>query len=180
MTLALTSLESAGIIVAIVSGIAGLLFGLGGLILGALNYHHQRQTTMPRLQVHVAMSIPIGITKSGRHNVLDPVPTMTIRNTGHVPTVAAGIGFCIRGAADGGNRAAVLAPEPADLVPWPRQLDAGHAVVLRLSAEDLGGLLQQSVQLKRAYVITSDERIFYSPRRPVRYLAEQLKNRANA
>ena len=131
------TLQVIGIIVGVVSGVSGL-------VLGILNYRHQRDTTRPRLVVRPAV---IGPGTPEANQAPGGRGIMEIRNVGHVPVVGSTIGFLPACRTDHGFFFPATETESIEGGNWTDELKPQHAVYLRFNLQEV----PQAKKLGRAY-----------------------------
>ena len=148
------TLEAIAVIVGVVSGVSGL-------VLGILNYLHQRDTSRPRLVVRPGVW---NLADCQRKRIEKDIGVMEVRNVGQVPVIGSIIGF------DGGDKRFVIAsPEPLSDVRWPGELKPQHVATLRFKLEDL----PDTSKLGRAVAATAVGDMFKASRRDMRAFAKQ-------
>lgn len=160
-------LQAIGIMVGVVSGIAGL-------VLGILNHVHQRDTTRPRLRVrprimHIVDRDPdIGSDMSEKN-----VGVMEICNVGNVPVIGSTIGFLSK--RKGGKGLLVVSPSSLTGDRCPCQIQPGHMVMLRMK---LNGVVEPVVrgEVGRAFVSSAVGDTFRASRKDMSQFRESLQS----
>lgn len=118
-------LEAIGIIVGVVSGVAGL-------VLGILNHMHQRDATRPRVTVRPRV---VTIIDRNAKAMEEHVGVMEVCNVGQVPVIGSTIGF-LRG--PGGDQDIfIVTPQPINGVEWAGELRPQHVAMLRFRLDEL-------------------------------------------
>lgn len=151
-------LETLAIIVGVVSGVSGL-------VLGILNYLHQRDTTRPRLRVRPRiLTLVDRETKTSEKNV----GAIEVCNVGNVPVIGSTVGFLGKRKKDKGYL--IITPEAINGLDWLQGLQPGQMVLLRMRL----GELPKAEQLGRAFASTIVGDSFTCSRRDMRKFQEQL------
>ncbi|MCX5643269.1 MAG: hypothetical protein NTZ17_01080 [Phycisphaerae bacterium] len=152
------TLQTIGIIVGVVSGVSGL-------VLGILNYLHQRDTTRPRIVVRPR----VGEVHHSQTGWEKNVPFMEVCNVGQVPVIGATIGFLGR---RGDDKPTIISKLKCITdVEWPGELKPQHVAVLRFDLDNL----PEACKLGRAFAMTIVGDEFKASRRDMRIFATQRK-----
>jgi hypothetical protein len=158
----MTTLQAIAIIVGVVSGVSGL-------VLGILNYLHQRDTSRPRITVRLyhASDVLRSETPQQKENVV----FVEVCNVGHVPVMMnRNIGFLPK---RGQKRLLMFAAEPFSDVTWPGELKPQHAAMLSF---DFGpGGLPEGSKLGRACAMSDIGDVFKASRREMRRFAKSRR-----
>jgi len=155
----MSTLQAIAIIVGVVSGVSGL-------VLGILNYLHQRDTSRPRIVVRARVwNLLDRDTKQIEKNV----GTMEICNVGQVPVIGSTIGFLRRRGQEKGLL--IVATESINGVKWTDELKPQHVAMLRFKLEGL----PDGDKLGRAFASTIIGDTFKASRRDMRKFAKQRK-----
>lgn len=163
-------LQTLGILVGVVSGIAGL-------VLGILNYLHQRDTSRPRLRVRPRiMHLVDRDPNVGRDMTEKNVGVMEICNVGNVPVIGGNIGFLPKRKQEMGFL--IVAPESLSGERWPCQIQPGQMIMLRMK---LDNLVEPSNigELGQAFVSTAVGDSFHASRRDMKRFRESLNSAAS-
>jgi len=158
--------------------VVGVVSGISGLVLGILNYVHQRDTTRPRLRVrprimHIVDRDPEIGGDMGEKNV----GVMEICNVGNVPVIGNTIGFLSK--RKGGTGLLVVSPSSLTGDRWPGQIQPGHLVMLRMK---LNGVVERVVRraLGPAFVSSAVWDLFRASRKDMKEFREALRKAAPA
>ena len=153
----MSSLQTIAILVGVVSGVSGL-------VLGILNYLHQRDTTRPRVVVRPCVwSIRDSDTKLWKN-----VGVMEFRNVGCVPVIGEYFGFPLRRGREG---AISVTPESINGSEWAAELKPQHVAMMRFKLEGLGN----PDVVGRAFAVTIVGDRFKASRRDMRNFVRQWK-----
>ena len=148
--------------------IVGVISGMTGLVLGILNYKHQRDTTRPRILVRprVWNLIDRSIKKSEEN-----VRVMEICNVGQVSVIGSTIGI-LRGPGQDKDHLFVN-PESINGVKWAGQLlKPQHVALLRFKLDDL----PEGDKLGSAFARTIVDDSFKASRSDMHKFAKARKN----
>lgn len=151
-----------------VTALVGALTGMSGLVLGILNYRHQRDTTYPRIVVrpHVlGPGTPKANQAPGGRGIME------IRNVGHVPVVGSTIGFLAACRTDHAIFFPETETESIQGGKWTDELKPQHAVCLRFDLQEV----RQAKKLGRACAKTIVGDVFKASRRDMRRFTKDRK-----
>jgi hypothetical protein len=140
--------------------IVGLVSGVSGLVLGILNYLHQRDTTCPRLVVRPYVFRDPGPKAQN-------VGYIEVCNVGQVPVVGVLAGFRDKT----GKHVIAVEENLRNDDSWPRLIEPQHAALLRFNLDDL----PKGNEPGRAFAQTVVGDTFKASRRNMRKFAEQRK-----
>lgn len=146
--------------------IVGVVSGVSGLVLGILNYLHQRDTSRPRIVVRPRMW-NLYDSNTGR-TIAQNAGVMEVCNVGQIPVAGSVIGFTLRR-----RKGVIFIPKPESLggVEWRQELKPQHIAMLRFNADEL----PDARELGRAFFTTSVGDRFKASRRDMRRFTKKLK-----
>jgi hypothetical protein len=147
--------------------IVGLLSGMSGLVLGVLNYWHQRDTTRPRILVRPGIGHYLVEKEDKTLAKQEPMGIVEVCNIGRVPVVGGDIG--IKEWHRGRWSDSTFNYKSINGVEWPGELKPGYVAILEFDFRCLRG------KLKTVFARTMIGDTFKASRRDMRKLAKQLK-----
>lgn len=164
------TLQAIGIMVGVVSGIAGL-------VLGILNQVHQRDTTRPRLRVRPKVMHIVDRTPEIGGDVSEKnVGVMEVCNVGHVPVIGSTIGFLPR--QKGKKGLLVVSPQPLSGSGWPGEIQPGHMIMLRMNLDGVVKPIEND-EVGPAYVASIVGDTFRASRKDMRSFKADLQRVAS-
>ncbi len=155
----MSTLQTIGIIVGVVSGVSGV-------VLGIVNYWERRVSTRPRIVVRPGVW---GVFDDETKQTKGNVGIMEVRNVGQVPVIGSTIGFLRRRGQEKG--VVNLAPKSINGVKWTDELKPQHVVLLHFKLEGL----PDADKLGCAFVKTIIGDTFKASRRDMRKFAKERK-----
>jgi len=150
------ALEAIAIIVGVVSGVSGL-------VLGILNYLHQRDTARPRVRVYP------WVRQDDGSPACEPSGIMIIKNVGHVPVIGSTMGFLRTRVST--KDITFCGSQLVHGVDWTQELKPQHVTVLQFEL----GALPEGPGLGPPFAKTKVGDIFKASRRQMRKFAKKRK-----
>lgn len=134
---------------------------LAGLLLGIRSEWRAHRRDKPRLRVIPKVAFPVGPVSDMR-----PRLAFEIINDGFLPVTVSEVGLHYRGTRERGALTPLLLGDKT----WPHRLDA-HSAIVAYSEPD--ALLDPSIRtIKRAYVATATDEVFYGHSRALKHIAK--------
>jgi hypothetical protein len=155
--------------------IVGVVSGVSGLVLGILNYIHQRDISRPRLVVRPR--VLNFIDSDTGDTIFENAGVMEVHNVGHVSVYGSIIGFYLGRGIEAllprsmNECCIVKNPESVNGIEWTRELRPQQVAMLRFNLDSL----PDAKELRSAFAKTIVDDIFTAKRRDMRKFLKQYK-----